>query len=137
MKRWMIGLLAILFIAMIAYLAITQVKPTITKTVQVTMTVMPKPDFTLDVGVAHVDVYPGRTATFVASLVSVNGFTGEIVVSIDGEPAGSVVSILPSPTITIGPGESRGCQIDIAVPDDSTLVGDYTITVTATSDTYN
>lgn len=137
MRKWLTFFIVLALLSIGLFIALTQTKPTITKTKQVTMTVMSKPDFTLDVGVTHVNVYPGATATFVASVVSINGFAGEINFSIGGEPAGSVISILPSAIITIGPGESKGCQINIAIPDDEALAGDYTITVTASSDTYN
>lgn len=137
MKKWFIfGLLAV-FLVVIGFLAITQTLPTITKSVQVTMTVMPKPDFTLDVGVPHVNVPIGRTTSYVASVSSANEFAGEVVFSISGVPAGAVVTFLPSDTVTIAPGEDRGCQINIAIPEDPALIGDYTITVTATSTVYN
>ena len=137
MKKWIIPSLLVVFLAVIVFLAITQTLPTITKTAQVTMTVLPKPDFTLDVGVAHVNVRIGQETSYVASVSSVNEFAGEIVFSISGEPAGAIVTFLPSNIVTIAPGQDRGCQINIAIPDDPALIGDYTITVTATSDTYN
>lgn len=137
MKKWIIFGTLVLFLVVVAFLAITQTLPTITKSAQVTMTVMPKPDFILDVGVSYVNVPIGRTTSYVASVSSVNNFAGEVVFSISGVPAGAVVTILPSDTVTIAPGEDRGCQIDIAIPDDPALIGDYTITVTASSDTYN
>lgn len=137
MKNWIIfGLLAVLLVV-IGFLAITQTLPTITKSVQVTMTVMPKPDFTLDVGVPHVNVPIGRETSYVASVSSVNEFAGEVVFSISGFPTGATITFLPGNTVTIAPGESRGCQINIAIPDDPALIGDYTITVTATSTVYN
>ncbi len=137
MKKWIIASFLVVFLAVIAFLAITQTLPTITKTVQVTMTVMPKPDFTLDVGVAHVNVRIGQETSYVASVSSVNEFAGEIVFSISGIPVGAIVTFLPSNTVTIAPGQDRGCQINIAIPDDPVLIGDYTITVMASSDTYN
>jgi len=137
MKKWLIfGFLAVLLLV-VGFLAITQTVPTITKSVQVTMRVMPKPDFTLDVGVAHVNVPIGRTTSYVASVSSVNEFAGQIVFSISGTPAGAVITFLPTDTVSIAPGEDRGCQINIAIPDDPALIGDYTITVTAISTVYN
>lgn len=137
MKKWITLFVILALLSIGLFIALTQTKPTITKTQQVLLRVLPKPDFTLDVGVAQVDVYPGQTGVYVATVDSVNGFAGEIVFSISGEPPGSIISILPSSTVTIAPGQPKGCQIEIAVPDDSALVGDYTITVTASSDTYN
>lgn len=137
MKKWIIfGILA-LFLMVAGYLAITQTLPTITKSVQVTMTVLPKPDFTLDVGVAHVNVRIGQETSYVASVSSVNEFAGEIVFSISGIPTGATVVFLPSDTVSIAPGQDRGCQINITIPDDPALVGDYTITVTAISTVYD
>jgi len=137
MKKLIILFVGLAVLSIGLFVALTQTMPTITKTAQVTMTVMPKPDFTLDVGVPHVDVPIGRTTSYVASVSSVNNFAGEVVFSIGGEPTGAVVTFLPGDTVTIAPGESRGCQIDIAIPDDPTLIGDYTITVTAISNIYN
>jgi len=127
-----VGILAIAII-----IGITQQPPVITKTAEVTLTINPSPDFSLAATPEHLDSFPDRVATFTASVTSVNNFGGEIVFSVSGLPPEITVSILPSNTLTLGAGETRGVQIDIGIPLNQALVGDYTITVTAKSTNYN
>ncbi|MCK5346448.1 MAG: hypothetical protein KAR20_23725 [Candidatus Heimdallarchaeota archaeon] len=109
----------------------------ITKTQQVSLEVILAPDFTLAVTPPSITSPINRTVAYNASVTSVNGFTGEVVFSISGNPAGTTVSIFPSDTLTLGAGETMGVQIDVMIPDDVNLVGIYTLTVTADSTNYN
>ena len=115
----------------------TQGQPPITKTAQVTLSVKPAPDFTLEVTPVHIDSPIGRTVAYNAQVTSVNNFAGDITFSITGLPAGFTVTYFPGPTLTLGPDMPRGVQINIAIADDPALVADYTITVKAESMNYN
>ena len=125
------------FFAVIAIVALTQQLPTITKTAEVTLTIKPAPDFTLAAQPEHIDSFTNRIASFTASITSVNEFAGEVVFSVSGLPPEITVNILPSDTLILGAGETKTIQVDIGIPLDQTLVGDYTITVTAESMQYN
>ena len=127
-----VGILAIAII-----IGITQQPPVITKTDEVTLTINPSPDFNLAFLPDHLDSFPDRVVTYTASVTSVNNFAGEVVFSVEGLPPEITVSILPSDTLTLGAGETKGVQIDVGIPLNQALVGDYTITVTATSTNYN
>jgi len=131
-----IGLVAVILVVVII-IARTQQPPMITKTAEVMLTIHPSPDFTLAATPEHLDSFPDRVATFTASVTSVNNFAGEVVFSVEGLPPEITVSILPSDTLTLGPEEPKGVQIDIGIPSNQDLVGDYTITVTARSTQYN
>ena len=136
-KSWIIiGLLVAILIVGVAII-LTQTPPTITKTAEVTLTIQPSPDINLTTSTEHIDSFPNRVASFAATVASVNNFAGEVVFSVDGLPPEMTVSILPSDTVTLGPSEPKGVQIDIGIPDDQSLIGDYTITVTAESTQHN
>jgi len=132
----LIGVLALLFIVGGIYL-LTQGLPTITKTAQVVLHIEPAVDFTLEATPDEIWTPVGRIVPYNASVTSINNFAGEIVFSIEGVPAGVTVTIFPSNTLTLGAGETRGVQIDLNIPLDNSLVGDYTITITAESTQYN
>ena len=137
-KRMILAICLIVGILAIAIIiGITQQPPVITKTAEVTLTIYPSPDFTLAATPEHLDSFPDRVATFTASITSVNNFAGEVVFSVDGLPPEITVSMSPSDTLMLGIGETKGIQIDIGIPLNQSLVGDYTIIVTATSTQYN
>ena len=136
-KSWIIiGLLVVILIVGVAII-LTQTPPTITKTAEVTLTIQPSPDFTLTTSIEHIDTFPNRVVSFAATVTSVNNFAGEIVFTLEGLPPGITVAYFPSSIVTLGPDEPKGVQIDLGIPDDQSLVGNYAITVTAESTQYN
>ena len=137
MKRLIWIVLAMIVVCAIGVvIALTQTKPAITRTAQVTLSVKPAPDFTLKVEPTHIDSPLGRSVAFAATVTSVNNFAGEVVFSVSGLPAGFAVAIWPGNTLTLGPDAPKGIQINIDIGA-SAPVGDYTITVTAESTNYN
>jgi len=138
-KTLLIGISAIAVVALVIIGAIflfAQQNP-ITRTVIITLDVRPAPDFTVLASTSSIVSPINRIITFTVGATSVNDFAGEVVVTVSGEPVGSMVTFLPSNTFTLGAGETRGVQIDIALPDDPGIVGLHTITVTAESTNYN
>lgn len=136
-STWIILGAIFVILAIGVVFVLTQTPPTIIKTAQVTLTINPSPDFNLETSMGHIDSFPNRTVGFAATVTSVNNFTGEVVFSISGLPSEMTVSILPSDTVTLDPSEPKGVQVEIGIPDDQALVGNYTITVTAESTNYN
>jgi len=55
---------------------------------------------------------------------------------VTGLPTGSTIVYFPAQKITVG-GNPAGAQINVTLPDDNAIAGDYTITVTASSSQYN
>ena len=137
MKKWIIASVLTVLLAMVVFMVHTQTKPTITKTVQVTLNIQAKPDFTLQATPLEINTFIGRTVAYSASVTSINQFAGEIVFSLVGIPAGVTATIFPSNTLTLGPGETKGVQIEIVIADDEVLIGSYNLSITANSDTYN
>lgn len=138
-STWLV--LAIIFVFLImggvVLSVILQQQPPITHTVQVTLEITLAPDFTPAVSPDHIITPINRTVAYNASATSVNGFVGEVVFSVSGEPIGSTVSFFPSDTLTLSVGETRGIQIDIMIPDDVNLVGTHALSVTMESTQYN
>ena len=130
-------LIAILVIGVGSYFAFLQDQPPIVKTQEVTLTVKPAPDFMLETSMGHIDTFINRTIGFAVTVTSINEFAGEISFEATGLPPDFVISYFPGQTLTLGPDSPKGIQVDIVVPDDANLVGDYTIIITATSTTYN
>lgn len=135
-KKMIIGVLTSLLVLTIVLTGVAQLKPLIIKNAELTLEVLPKPDFTLELDYVVLFVPIGGIASFVATVTSVNEFAGEITFSIEGIPP-EMVEILPSSTITLGPNEPNGVQFNLMIPDDPELIGTYALTVTAESDTYN
>ena len=136
-STWIIiGLLVAILIVGVAVI-LTQTPPTITKTAEVTLTIQPSPDINLTTSTEHIDSFPNRVASFAATVEAVNNFAGDVVFSIDGLPPEITVTYFPSDTVTLDPSGPKGVQIDLGIPDDQSLVGNYTITVTAESTQYN
>lgn len=114
-----------------------QTQPTITKTAEVTLTLNPSPDFTLEVLPEHIESFINREIAYTASVTSVNNFAGDVVFSISGVPGGITVTMFPDNTLTLGTGETKGIQINLAIPLDESLIGTHTLTITAESTVYN
>jgi hypothetical protein len=110
---------------------------TIEKSAAFTLIVVSVPDFTLILPSYSGAAYAGQVFPISAEVESVDQFAGDIVFSIAGQPPGSVVTFLPSDTVTIAPGFKKGVQINIAIPADNSLAGTYIILITAISTVYN
>lgn len=130
------GLIAVILIFAII-IARTQQPPTIIKTGEVTMAINPSPDFSLELSIEHIETFLDRVASFAASATANDYFAGDVKFSASGLPPEITVTYFPSDTVTLGPGESKGCSIELGIPLNQALVGDYTIVVTATSTNYN
>ncbi|MBU1067206.1 hypothetical protein KKE60_05435 [Patescibacteria group bacterium] len=138
MKNWMkiaLAVLVMIVVGVVGYF-IGQTPPAIVKTATVTVEVRPSPTFNLVVSTENIITYPNRTIAFNALCTGVNQFAGVIKITLAGVPAGATAEILPSDTFTLGL-EPKGVQINVTFPDDQGLVGTHTLTVTATSTTYN
>jgi uncharacterized membrane protein len=109
----------------------------ITKTIPFTLTVVSVPDFTLEVMPTSGIAYAGQTFSISVTAASVDQFAGEVVFSISGYPAGSVVEFLPTDRAVIAPGTPKGVQINITIPADNALVGTYNLVIKAESVNYN
>lgn len=129
--------LVFMVLALGAALLLTRQQAPIIRTGEITLTIKTSPDFSLVVSPPHIDSFIDRVATSTASVTSHDEFSGDITFTVTGLPASITVTFFPSDTLTLGPGETRGVQIDYGIPDDETLVGDYTILITATSTVYN
>jgi uncharacterized membrane protein len=130
-------LVMILIVGVGSYFAFFQDQPPIVKTQEITLTVRPAPDFILETSMGHIDTFINRTIAFAVTVTSINEFAGEVSFEVTGLPPEFVISYFPGQTLTLGPDSPKGIQVDIVVPDDVSVVGDYSIVVTATSMTYN
>ena len=135
--KWILIIFMILIIGVGSYFAFFQDQPPIVKTAEITLTVNPAPDFTLTTSMSHIDTFINRTIAFAVTVTSVNEFAGEISFEVTGLPPEFLISYFPGQSLTLGPDSPKGIQVDIIIPDDANLVGDYTIIITATSTTYN
>lgn len=134
-KIWI--LVALLALLIGAIYLLTQQLPPITKTVEVTLSVKPAPDFILAVDPAHIDSPVGRVVAYGATVTAANNFVGQVVFSVSGLPAGFTVTYFPSDTVTLDSIAPKSVQINIDIANDPALVADYTITVKAESTNYN
>lgn len=140
MKTKWIGFLVIFFLIVViglqVYGLLQDSKPPIVKTAEITLIVSPAPDFSLSTNMTHIDTFVNRTIGFTATVESVNEFAGVIDFEVTGIPAGWAISYFPSQSLTLGT-EPKGISVEIIIPDDANLVGDYAILITATSTVYN
>lgn len=137
MKKWIMGIAGLILVFVVVFIAITQTKPTISKSATFKLNILPRPDFTLAITPLEIHTPIERTVAFTVEVTSIQGFTGEVVFVVTDIPAGVTVAILPSDTLTLGLDETRGVQLEITIPDDDTLIGWHTLTVTANSNIYN
>jgi hypothetical protein len=99
---------------------------TVVHTTIVNLTVV-TPDFAVSASPASATLLAGDTATYGIAVSALNGFTGNIALTVSGYPSGSTVSM--SPTSVAAGGNST-----LTVrPAATTLGGTYTITITGTS----
>lgn len=135
--KWILIIFAILVIAVGSYFAFFQDQPPIVKTQEITLTVRPTPDFTLETSMSHIDTFINRTIGFAVTGTSINEFAGDVSIEVTGLSPEFLISYIPGQTFTLGSGSSNGISVEIIVPNDASLVGDHTIVVTATSTIYN
>jgi PKD repeat protein len=103
---------------------------TITKTDYITVT-PPPPDFNISVSPAKQVIGRGGSTSYTVSLTPSNGFTGQVTLSVTGQPSGTTTSFSPNPVNASTPASST-----LSVGTSSTTKqGKYTLTITATSGT--
>lgn len=136
-KIWLVGMMLVVLGIGSAALYVAQTKPPILQSQVVTLKVKPKPSFTLAVTPTAVESFVGNTVAYNAVITSVKGFAGQIIFFLDGVPSGFTVEYFPGNVLTLGTDAPKGIQINITIPDDEALVGDYTITINAESTNYN
>jgi PKD repeat protein len=103
---------------------------TITKTDYITVT-PPPPDFTISVSPAKQVIKRGGSTSYTVSVTPSNGFTGQVTLSVTGQPSGTTTSFSPNPLDGSAPASST-----LFVGTSSTTKqGKYTLTITATSGT--
>ena len=130
-------LLMVIILGGIMVIALTQTKPAILKSQVVTLKINPKPDFALAVTPLAIESAVGNTVAYSATVTSAQGFAGQIIFSVDGVPPGVSVNFFPGNVITLGTASPATVQINVVIPEDDTLAGDYTLTINAESTNYN
>jgi len=135
--KWILIIFMILIIGVGTYFAFFQNQPPIVKTKEITLSVKPAPDFTLTTNTSHIDTFINRTIGFAVTVTSVDEFAGDISFEVTGLSPEFLISYFPGQSLTLGPDSPRGISVEIIVPDNVTIIGDYTILVTATSTIYN
>jgi hypothetical protein len=110
---------------------ITGTSGTLTHTTSVTLTITSatQQDFTISVSPASLNVTRGNTGTYTVTIGAVNGFTGNVALSVAG--LGSRVTATFSPTSVTGSGTST---LSVVV-NRRASIGTRTLTVTGTSGT--
>ena len=87
----------------------------------------PSPDFTISVSPSSRTINPGADTSYTVTLTSVNGYSGEISLSVSGLPRDSTGGVSPdSVSLTSGGSATSTLSVDTAT---STPVGTYTLTV--------
>jgi subtilisin family serine protease len=112
-------------------LGITGSSGAITHTSAISLVVSPPPDFALSATPSTLTAVAGTTATLAATVSPLNGFTGDVSLSVGGlTPTVSTVTMTPA----VVAGGSGTSQIAIATLSTATP-GSYSLTVTATAGT--
>jgi subtilisin family serine protease len=109
-------------------LMITGTSGAITHTATVSLTVQAR-DFTLSASPSSITVSRGQTASYSVAVGAVNGFTGNVTLSVSGVPSGSILSWSANPVAV--PGTSM-LRIRTTA---STLRGTFSVRVTGKSGT--
>jgi PKD repeat protein len=101
---------------------------TITKTDYITVT-PPPPDFSISVSPAKQTIHRGGSTSYTIAVAPSNGFTGQVTLSVSGQPPGAVTSVSPNPLDA-----STATSSTLLVSTSATMKqGSYTLTITATS----
>ena len=82
---------------------------------------------------AEIIGFAGDEVSFVVNLSSVNEFARQVTLETMGLPAGSVVRYSTEMPFTVAPGFSAGVIVAAQLPASNDIVGEYVVTVTATS----
>jgi len=99
---------------------------TLTKTNYITVT-PPPPDFTLSATPARQTVPRGGSTSYTITITPRNGFTGQVTLSVSGQPSGATTSFSVNPV-----NGSSTASSTLFVGTNSTNHGSYTLTITAT-----
>jgi PKD repeat protein len=102
----------------------------ITKTNYITVT-PPPPDFTISVSPTKRQIQMGGSTSYTVSLTPTNGFTGQVTLSVSGQPSGTTTSFSSNPLNVSAPASST-LSIGTSA---TTPRGNNTLTITATSGT--
>jgi len=106
---------------------ITGISGTVTKTTSATLIVSGTPDFSMSASPPGQTVVEGSSTNFGVTVAPVNGFTGQVTLSVSGLPAGAQGSFNPNP--------ATGSSTLLVTTLTSTPVGAYTLTITGVSGT--
>jgi PKD repeat protein len=103
---------------------------TLTKANYITVT-PPPPDFTITISPAKRQIQRGASTTYTISVTPTNGFTGQVTLSVSGQPTGTTTSFSPNPLNASAPASST-----LSIGTSSTTPrGNHSLTITATSGT--
>jgi PKD repeat protein len=103
---------------------------TITKSNYITAT-PPPPDFTITVSPTKRQIQRGSSTSYTISVTPTNGFTGQVTLSVSGQPSGTTTSFSPNPLNVSAPASST-----LSIGTSSTTPrGNNTLTITASSGT--
>ena len=86
------------------------------------------PDFSVGVSASSVNITSGSSATFQITTQPLNGFSGNVTITVSNEPAG--VTTTPASPITISVGTAQTVTVNCA---STTAAGTYDVTLNATS----
>jgi PKD repeat protein len=101
---------------------------TITKAAYITVT-PPPPDFSISVSPTKQTVHRGDSTSYTVSLTPSNGFTGQVTLSISGQPSGTTTSFSANP-LNVSPPASATLFVGTST---TTKQGNHTLTIAATS----
>ena len=108
-------------------LTITATSGAITRTATATLVVSGPPDFTISAAPTSKSVAAGASASYSVGVTALNGFTGDVLLSVGGLPASVGATFTPGTITTAGPS-----QLALSTST-STSPGSYPLTISATS----
>jgi Fe-S cluster assembly iron-binding protein IscA/ElaB/YqjD/DUF883 family membrane-anchored ribosome-binding protein len=111
--------------------------PILTRTFQVTLIVVEKPDFTISVTPMSQTILQGRTTTYTVSITSLGGFSGTVALSLSGLPLDATHTFSPitastTSTLTVTAGDTTG-TFSLTISGTATISGaatTHTTTIT-------
>jgi len=106
-------------------LTITGTSGTLTQTTTITLVVNPLPDFTLSASPSSQSVAPGASTNYSVTIAAIGGFSGQVTLSMSGQPSGVTPSFAPNPATTTS-------TLSVTTST-STATGTYTLTITGVS----
>jgi len=99
----------------------------VTKTNYITVT-PPPPDFSISVSPAKQTVHKGGSTSYVITITPSNGFTGQVTLSVSGQPSGASTSFSVNPV----DGSTTASSTLFLAANSTTKNGSYTLTIRAT-----